>query len=79
MNARKAICTHVLKTSASRSNQKKVFSSYFEWERVARYAIWEACDRHGIMVHDGIDGIPQRYLDDLPRIMDELNIRLTHT
>lgn len=78
-NARKALCSSVLKTKATRSNQKRIFSSYFEWERIARYSIWEACDRHGIMVHDGIDGIPQQYLDDLPNIMNELNIRLTHT
>jgi hypothetical protein len=31
------------------------------------------------MVHDGIDGIPEKYLKRLPQIMDELNIKLTHT
>lgn len=76
-NARKVLCTSLLNTKATRENQKKVFSSYFEWERAARYMIWEACDRHGVMVHDGIDGIPERYLANLPKIMDELNIRLT--
>lgn len=76
-DARKVLCSHVLRTRATRSNQKKVFSSYFEWERGARYAIWEAIDHHGVMVHDGIDGVPEEYLKDLPRIMEELNIRLT--
>jgi hypothetical protein len=77
VNARNAICLNLLNMKASRVNQKKVFSSYFEWERVARYAIWEECGRHGVMVHDGIDGVPQEYLNDLPRIMRDLNIRLT--
>lgn len=77
VNARKVICLHHLKSRASRANQKLVFSSYFEWERVARYGIWEACDRHGIMVHDGIDGIPEEYLNRMPQIMEELNIKLT--
>lgn len=77
--ARKAICLHHLKTKATRANQKLVFSSYFEWERAARYSIWEACDRHGVMVHDGIDGIPSEYLDRMSEIMEELNIKLTRT
>jgi hypothetical protein len=77
VNARKAICLHHLRSRATRANQKLVFSSYFEWERVARYGIWEACDRHGVMVHDGIDGIPEEYLNRMPEIMEELNIRLT--
>jgi len=77
VNARKMICTSSMRTRATRENQKRVFSSYFEWEREARYAIWEQCDRHGIMVHDGIDGIPTEYLDRMPQIMETLNIRLT--
>jgi hypothetical protein len=77
--ARKTVCTWLLKTNPSRVNQKKVFSSYFEWERVARYAIWESCGQHGIMVHDGIDGIPEEYLKDIPRLMSELNIKITRS
>jgi hypothetical protein len=77
VTARKMLCMNMLNTRATRANQKKVFSSYFEWEREARYAIWEACDRHGVMVHDGIDGIPEQYLNRMPQIMDDLNIRLT--
>jgi hypothetical protein len=77
VTARKMLCMNMLNTRATRANQKLVFSSYFEWEREARYAIWEACDRHGVMVHDGIDGIPEMYLNRMPQIMDDLNIRLT--
>lgn len=75
--ARKAICAHHLRRNPSRVNQKLVFSSYFEWERAARYMIWEEVGRHGVMVHDGIDGIPQEHLDRLPEIMEGLNLRLT--
>lgn len=78
-DARKTVCTWLLRTNPTRANQKKVFSSYFEWERVARYAIWEACGRHGIMVHDGIDGVPEEFLKDMPSLMEELNIRLTRS
>ncbi len=77
VSARKAVCIKFLRQNPSRKNQKGVFSSYFEWERVARYMMWEAVDRHGIMVHDGIDGVPQRYLDRIPMIMERLNLRLT--
>lgn len=76
-NAKKAICTMDLKLNPSLRNQKRVFASYFEWERVARYLIWEAVDRHGIMMHDGIDGIPQRYLDNLPQIIQRVGVRVT--
>jgi hypothetical protein len=79
VTARKILCASKLKRKPTRANQKEVFSSYFEWERVARYSIWKSCDQHGIMVHDGIDGIPKEYLDRMPAIMAELNIKLTHT
>lgn len=78
-NARKMICVYLLGVDPTRVNQKKVFESYFGWEREARYLIWEHCDRHGVMVHDGIDGIPSKYLQDLPKLMKEIDIRLTHT
>ena len=76
-SARKIVCLHLLEKNASRKNQKLVFSSYFEWERTARYMIWEAIGRQGIMVHDGIDGVPAEELANLPTIMKELNLRLT--
>lgn len=77
INARKTVCLFELGLNPTRKNQKKVFSSYFEWERIARYKIWESVDRHGIMVHDGIDGIPEQYLKDMPKIIKELNLKLT--
>lgn len=77
VQARKIICIKVLGRSPSRKNQKSVFASYFEWERIARYMIWEEVGRHGVMVHDGIDGIPQEHLDRLPAIMEGLSLRLT--
>jgi hypothetical protein len=75
--ARRAVCLHYLKLNPTRQNQKQVFSSYFEWERHARYQIWEAVDRHGIMVHDGIDGIPESYTRDLPAIIAKIGLRVT--
>lgn len=76
-NARKAICTSMLNMKATRANQKRVFSSYFEWEREARYMIWNACGRHGIMVHDGIDGIPKEYLLDIPKLIEQIGVTVT--
>ena len=76
-NARKILCTAQLKRRATRKNQKEIFSSYFAWERVARYAIWNECEQHGVMVHDGIDGVPAEYLERLPDIMRKLDLRLS--
>lgn len=74
--ARRAICS-MSNQRASRQNLKEVFCSYFAWEREARYAIWELVGRHGIMVHDGIDGVPQQYIDQLPELIRKLGIKLT--
>lgn len=76
-NAKKVICTTNLKLNPSLKNQKRVFASYFEWERRARYLIWEAVDRHGIMVHDGIDGVPACYLDNIASIIQKVGVRVT--
>lgn len=75
--AKKDVCSLDLGLSPTLNNQRRVFGSYFEWEREARYAIWEAIDRHGIMVHDGIDGVPERYLNDIPGLIQQLGIRVT--
>jgi hypothetical protein len=75
--ARKVICTGLQHRQASRENQKEIFGSYFAWERDARYKIWEECGKCGIMVHDGIDGVPQEYLDRMPEIMRKLGILLS--
>lgn len=76
-SARKNICAFVLGRNPSKKNVKSVFSSYFAWEREARYAIWEEVGRHGLMVHDGLDGVPQAELARLPQIMERLNLKLT--
>ena len=77
VQARKLVCTLQIGFAPTRTNQKKVFSSYFQWERAARYKIWEKIGRHGIMVHDGIDGVPMHYLQDIPSLVKSLNLRLT--
>jgi hypothetical protein len=76
-SARKRLCNSKLNMNPTRKNLKKVFGEYFAWEREARYAIWEEIGRHGIMVHDGIDGVPQEHLDRLPEISQKLGLRLT--
>lgn len=75
--ARKHACMAALKKAPNRKNVKAVFSEYFSWERKARYALWEACDRHGIMVHDGLDGMPKVYLDRISDLIENLDLRLT--
>jgi hypothetical protein len=76
-SARKRLCNSKLNMNPTRKNLKKVFAEYFAWEREARYAIWKEIGQHGIMVHDGIDGVPQEYLDKLPEISQKLGLRLT--
>lgn len=76
-SARKQTCAHVLKKMPNRANVREVFSSYFAWERQARYALWYEVQCHGIMVHDGLDGVPQEHLNRLPEIMLQLNLKLT--
>lgn len=75
--ARRSVCAGQLKLNPSARNQREVFKNYFEWERVARYSIWKSIDQHGIMVHDGIDGVPQEHLDRLPQIIEQIGIKLT--
>ena len=77
MTAKKVICNTELKLRASKNNQRHVFKNYFEWERLARYKIWEAVDCHGLMVHDGIDGIPSNHLANIDTIINTLNLKLT--
>jgi hypothetical protein len=76
-SAKRHACVELLRRTPNRANVKAVFSSYFAWERKARYALWEAVDRHGIMVHDGLDGVPQKYLERLPELIETLGLRLT--
>lgn len=76
LHAKHAICS-IQKISNSKNNQKQVFLNYFEWEREARYKIWNAVQQHGIMVHDGIEGIPSRFLQNLPDLIKKLGIQLS--
>lgn len=76
-SARKLITTFQSRKRATRASQKNIFSDYFIWEREARYKIWNAIGQTGIMVHDGIDGVPAEYLADLPRIMNDVGIKLS--
>lgn len=55
--ARRDLCIHILGEKPTRANQKKIFQLYFDWERMARYEIWNATGRTGLHLHDGIDGV----------------------
>lgn len=55
--ARKDLCIYLLKDKPTRINQKKVFTLYFQWERDARYKIWNALGKVGLHLHDAIDGV----------------------
>lgn len=76
-SARRHACTDLLNKAPNRKNLKEVFGGYFAWERRARYALWEAVDRHGIMVHDGLDGVPEQYLSRINELVESLNLKLT--
>ena len=56
-DAKNHICIADMKIAQTRKNKKKVFASYFEWERRIRREIWNLCGQTGLMLHDGIDGI----------------------
>jgi hypothetical protein len=76
-SARRRACIGLLKKVPNRKNVKEVFGEYFRWERVARYEVWEAVGRQGIMVHDGIDGVPAAEIARLPELIETLGLRLT--
>jgi len=54
--ARRDLCLFAGKRP-TKQNQKDIFRQYFSWEREARYKIWEASGKTGLMLHDGIDGV----------------------
>ena len=74
-HARKIACLVETKKHPSKQNQKSVFRTYFQWERDARYRLWEAVGRKGIMVHDGIDGIPTHLHEKAIRAIMSVGIK----
>src|SRR5271167_528054 len=55
--ARRDLCIYLFNARPTRENQKKIFSTYLEWERESRYKIWNATGQTGLMLHDGLDGV----------------------
>lgn len=49
---------------------------YFSWERERRYLLWELVGRHGIMMHDGIDGIPIEIIQEVSQM--DLGFQISH-
>jgi hypothetical protein len=76
-SARRYVYMELNAKHPTRKAIKEVFIEYFMWEREARYALWEAIDRHGIMVHDGIDGVPAEYRARLGELMEQLDLRFS--
>lgn len=75
--ARKDLCIHLHGAKPTRQNQKRIYQSYLEWERVSRYKIWEIAGKTGLMLHDGIDGIYGN-VDDLVNKIDSIaNLKVT--
>lgn len=56
-SAKRELCINVLKSKPSRENQRKIFQMYFDWERRARYKMWEMSGFTGLALHDGLDGV----------------------
>lgn len=77
--ARRDLCIYMLKARPTRVNQKKIFSIYLDWERKARYKIWNATGRTGLQLHDGLDGVVHTETPDIlqKRIFDECGIRVS--
>lgn len=55
--AKRDLCMFVLNARPTRENQRKIFRMYFDWERDARYKIWNLAGKTGLQLHDGIDGV----------------------
>ena len=79
MRAKRALCIHLLGEKPSRANQRRIFQLYFEWERKARYAIWETIGKTGLMLHDGIDGIVSDKSEDelVALILKQTSLRVS--
>ena len=67
--AKRDLCLYLLKERPTRKNQKHIFKLYFEWEREARYKIWNLANCTGVHLHDGIDGIQ---IDDHQDFIDHV-------
>jgi hypothetical protein len=70
--AKKDICMFVLGLKPTARNLKKVFELYFEWERDARYKMWEMTGFTGLALHDGLDGI---LIDDSEAFVREVLVK----
>lgn len=77
-SAKKTLTIKKYKGPATRALQKKIFGSYFAWEREARYKIWNATGKTGLHLHDGIDGV---HIPDVANFIknmyDNFNLRVS--
>lgn len=57
----------------ARKSTNSTMPLYMIWEREKRYAMWEYVGRVGIMMHDGIDGIPEEFMSKFDEISKFIN------
>jgi hypothetical protein len=78
-SAKRELCIMLLNSKPTRLAQKQIFQLYFQWEKEARYKIWEAIGQTGLMLHDGLDGVitnlSERELVEL--VKEKTNIRVS--
>jgi hypothetical protein len=76
--AKREVCLFLGK-KPTLAGQKEVFTLYFQWERSARHALWQALGNQGIQLHDGLDGIINNETTEklMSRILTELNLKIT--
>jgi hypothetical protein len=65
--------TFTTQLNLARKVTNSTMPEYMIWEREKRYAMWEYVGRIGIMMHDGIDGIPDEFMlkfDEISKIIN---------
>lgn len=65
--------TFTTQLNLARKVTNSTMSEYMVWEREKRYAMWEYVGRIGIMMHDGIDGIPDEFMGKFEEISKIIN------
>ena len=65
--------TFATQLNIARKVTNSTMPEYMVWEREKRYAMWEYVGRIGIMMHDGIDGIPDKFMSKFEEISKIIN------
>ena len=78
--AKREVCLFLGK-KPTLAGQKEVFTLYFQWERTARHALWQAGGETGLMLHDGLDGVMSSLSEQnlLEKLQQETAIKVSVT